>query len=82
MGLYGHLWGLDVFENGFDSASKAATVVENKEDNSLEKGKKRAFPSKLKIERNKRIEDSLRDLWNNIKCNNIRIIGAREKESD
>ena len=28
----------------------------------------------------KRIEDSLRDLWNNIKCTNIRIIGVPEEE--
>ena len=27
-----------------------------------------------------RIEDSLRDLWDNIKCTNIRIIGVPEKE--
>ena len=28
----------------------------------------------------KRKEDSLRDLWDNIKCNNIRIIGFPEGE--
>ena len=28
----------------------------------------------------KRNEDSLRDLWNNIKCNNIHIIGVPEGE--
>ena len=28
----------------------------------------------------KRTEDSLRDLWDNIKCNNIRIIGVPEGE--
>ena len=28
----------------------------------------------------KRIEDSLRDLWDNIKCTNIRFIGVPEKE--
>ena len=28
----------------------------------------------------KRNEDSLRDLWENIKCNNIRIIGVPEGE--
>ena len=39
-----------------------------------------------KEKRMKRIEDSLRDLWDNIKCTNIRIIGGprrrREKERD
>ena len=28
----------------------------------------------------KRIEDSLRDLWDNIKCTNIWIIGVAEEE--
>ena len=28
----------------------------------------------------KRAEDSLRDLWDNIKCTNIRIIGVPEEE--
>ena len=28
----------------------------------------------------KRTEDSLRDLWNNIQCTNIRIIGVPEEE--
>ena len=33
--------------------------------------------------RMKRIEDSLRDLWDNIKCTNIRSIGVtEEKEKD
>ena len=30
--------------------------------------------------RMKRTEDSLRDLWDNIKCTNIRIIGLPEEE--
>ena len=30
----------------------------------------------------KRIEDSVRDLWDNIKCNNIRIIGVPEEEEE
>ena len=33
-----------------------------------------------KGKRMKRIEDSLRDLWDNIKCTNIRIIGVSEEE--
>ena len=33
-----------------------------------------------KVKRMKRTEDSLRDLWNNIKCTNIRIIGVPEEE--
>ena len=30
----------------------------------------------------KRIEESLRDLWDNIKCTNIRIIGVPEEEKN
>ena len=33
-----------------------------------------------KEKRMKRNEDSLRDLWDNIKCTNIRIIGVPEEE--
>ena len=33
-----------------------------------------------KVKRMKRTEDSLRDLCNNIKCTNIRIIGVPEGE--
>ena len=34
----------------------------------------------IKKKRMKRNEDSLRDLWDNIKCNNIRFIGVPEGE--
>ena len=33
-----------------------------------------------KVKRMKRTEDSFRDLWDNIKCTNIRIIGIPEEE--
>ena len=33
-----------------------------------------------KIKRMKRAEDSLRDLWDNIKCTNIQILGVPEEE--
>ena len=32
------------------------------------------------VERMKRAEDSLKDLWDHIKCTNIRIIGILEEE--
>ena len=34
----------------------------------------------IKEKRMKRLEDSLRDLWDNIKCTNVRIIGVPEEE--
>ena len=33
-----------------------------------------------KVKRMKRTEDSLRDLWDNIKCTNIQILGVSEEE--
>ena len=33
-----------------------------------------------KVKRMKKTEDSLRDLWDNMKCTNIRIIGVPEEE--
>ena len=33
-----------------------------------------------KVKRMKRTEDSFRDLWDNIKCTNIQIIGVPEEE--
>ena len=33
-----------------------------------------------KIKSMQRTEDSLRDIWDNIKCTNIRIIGVSEEE--
>ena len=35
-----------------------------------------------KEKRMNRIEDSLRDLWDNIKCTNILTIGVPEKEEE
>ena len=34
----------------------------------------------IKEKRMKRLEDSLRDLWDNIKCTNVRIIGVPDEE--
>ena len=39
--------------------------------------KQRRKKEKKRIKRN---EDNLRDLWDNVKCPNIRIIGVPEKE--
>ena len=35
-----------------------------------------------KVKRMKSTEDSLRDLWNNIKCTNIRITGSQTKKRE
>ena len=33
-----------------------------------------------KVKRMKRTEDSLRDLWDNIRCTNVQIIGVPEEK--
>ena len=38
------------------------------------------YEEKNKVKRMKRTEDSLRDLWDNINCTNIQIIGVPEEE--
>ena len=38
------------------------------------------FEEQNKVKRMRRTEDSVRDLWDNIKCSNIQIIGVPGKE--
>ena len=38
------------------------------------------FEMQNKVKRMKRTEDCLRDLWDNIKCTNIQIVGVTEEE--
>ena len=40
------------------------------------------YEEQNKVKRMKRSEDSLRDLWDHIKCTNIRIIGVTEEEEE
>ena len=39
-----------------------------------------ASEKKNKVKRMKRTKDSLRDLWDNIRCTNIRVPEEKEKE--
>ena len=56
--------------------TEAEERISDLEDKILEK----TTAEQNKEKRMKRIEDSLRDLWDNIKCTNIRIIGVPEEE--
>ena len=38
------------------------------------------YDEQIKVKRMKIAEDGLRDLWDNIKCTNIRIIGVPEED--
>ena len=40
------------------------------------------YEEQNKVKRMKRTEDSLRDLWDNIKHTNIQIIGVPEEEEE
>ena len=41
-----------------------------------------SYEKQNKVKRMQRAEDSLRDLWNHIKCINIQIIGITEEEKN
>ena len=56
--------------------TKAEEQISDLEDKTVEI----TTTEKNKEKRMKRIEDSLRGLWDNIKCTNIRIIGVPEEE--
>ena len=58
------------------SISEAAERISELEDKMVEI----TSEEQNKVKRMKRIEDRLRDLWDNIKCTNIQIIGALEEE--
>ena len=52
----------------------------DKEDKMEDKMVEITSEEQNEVKRMKRTEDSLRDLWDNIKCTNIQIIGVPEEE--
>ena len=54
--------------------------ITSKEQNKVKRIKVKKEDRKNKVNRMKRAEDSLRDLWDHIKCTNIQIIGVPEEE--
>ena len=58
MGMFGHLWGMNVYEKGFDTTAKPVIIEKMTKDKGLD-GADRDFPSLLKIERNSQKEDSI-----------------------
>ena len=61
---------------GINSRISEAEPISELEDKKVEI----TFEEQNKAKRMKRTEDSLRDLWDNIKHTNIRIIGVPEEE--
>ena len=69
---------LNTLEGINSRISEAEERVNELEDKTVEI----ASEKQNKVKRVKRTKDSLRDLWDNIKCTNVQIIGvSEEKES-
>ena len=64
---------LEGINNGITEAEEGISELEDKMVEITAKGQN-------KERRMKRIEDNLRDLWDNTKCTNIQIIGVSEEE--
>ena len=67
-------------KNSLEGISSRITKAEKWISDLEDKRVKITTAEQNKEKRMKRIEDSLRDLWGNIKCTNIRIIGVPEEE--
>ena len=66
----------NILEGFYSRITEAEEWISELEDRMLEI----TAEEQNKGKRMKRIEDSLRDLWDNIKCTNIRVIGVPEEE--
>ena len=71
---------INEMKNSLEGINNRITEVEEWISNLEDKIVEITTTEQNKEKRMKRIEDSLRDLWDNIKCANIRIIGVAEGE--
>ena len=71
---------INEIKNSLDGIDSQITEAEEQISHLEEKILEITTAEQNKEKRMKRIEDSLRDLWDNIKRTNIRIIGAPEEE--
>ena len=67
-------------KNSLEGINSRITEAEERISDVEDKIMEIATTEQNKEKRMKRLEDSLRDLWDNIKCTNIRIIGVLEEE--
>ena len=71
---------IDEIKNSLEGINSRITEAEERITDLEDKIVEIMTKEQNKGKRMKRIEDSLRDLWDNIKCNNIRIIRVPEEE--
>ena len=67
-------------KNTLEGINNRITEAEERISEMEDKMMKITAREQYKEKRMKRIEDSLRDLWDNIECTNIRIIGVPDEE--
>ena len=72
---------INEIKNSLEGINSRKTEVDERISNLKDKRVEITMEEQKKGKRVKRIEDSLRDLWDNIKCTNIRIIGVPEEEA-
>ena len=71
---------INEIKNTLDRINSRITEAEERISDLEDKMVEITTSEQNKEKRMKRTEDSLRDLWDNIKCTNIRFIGAPEEE--
>ena len=71
---------INEIKNSLEGISSRITEAEERRSDLEDKIVEITTAEQNKERRMKRIEDCLRDLWDNIKCNNIRIIAVPEEE--
>ena len=71
---------INEIKNSLEGINKRITGAEELKGDLEDKILEITMAEQNKEKRMKRIEDSLRELWDNIKCTNIRIIGVPEEE--
>ena len=71
---------INEIKNTLEGINSRITEAEERISDLEDKRVEIATSEQNKEKRMKRIEDSLRDLWDNIKCTNIRIIGVPKEE--
>ena len=71
---------INEIKNSLDEINSRITEAEERISDLEYKKVEITTAEQNKEKRMKKIENCLRDLWNNIKCTNIRIIGVPEEE--